>query len=568
MKKTSKFINKICLFAQINPKINLTAQEQFIFNVLLAANQEMNNGKTTLRVAGGWIRDRLLGKISDDIDIALDNVTGKQFENMLLQYGQNHPEARIGKSYTVDANVEKSKHLETTAVEINGIKIDFVNLRSEEYGNTRVPSMKMGTPQQDAERRDLTINALFYNINNGQIEDFVGGLKDLETMTLRTPLDPKKTCLDDPLRILRFLRFFSKYPNAKLDPKLLSTFYDKDVQMAYKNKVMPERAGKEIMKMMEYARPAESLDILLKSGLAEAIFNPEHPKLKEFQNIRDRENWFNFDQKNPNHDKTLDQHTIAVVQNINNQMKNMNVPSKIRGLMNWAAFMHDFGKAHNLGGQYVPDKGHWQYIGHQDYSEKMAASALDAFAVPEEDKSFIMNVIRHHMEPHGSSEWNDKTIRKFVQNKAKIFKTPEQIESYKQKLASEGNSPEQINEIIKWFTTDHWKLIMEHGRADEASEEDSKKLDSTINRINQQLQVMPPETPIIKPGEIIMTIQSINPKIKPNKPIGWVQELTDLVKDNQTKETTPEQAKQFIINQWNNPTSENGGKALKDKYAI
>ena len=90
-----------------------------------------------------------------------------------------------------------------------GVSIDLVNLRSEEYGeDSRVPEIKIGTPEQDALRRDLTINSLFYNINTKQVEDFTKmGLADLNKGTARTPLEPLKTFMDDPLRVLRTVRF-------------------------------------------------------------------------------------------------------------------------------------------------------------------------------------------------------------------------------------------------------------------------------------------------------------------------------------------------------------------------
>jgi tRNA nucleotidyltransferase (CCA-adding enzyme) len=91
--------------------------------------------------------------------------------------------------------------------------IDLVNLRSEEYAaDSRVPVIEIGTPEQDAMRRDLTVNALFYNINTGQIEDLTGkGISDLQARICRTPLDPLQTFMDDPLRVLRAVRFARRF---------------------------------------------------------------------------------------------------------------------------------------------------------------------------------------------------------------------------------------------------------------------------------------------------------------------------------------------------------------------
>ncbi len=91
--------------------------------------------------------------------------------------------------------------------------IDLVNLRSETYSeDSRVPEVQIGTPEQDAFRRDLTINSMFYNINEGKVEDFTGkGIGDLKNRILRTPLDPLQTFLDDPLRLLRTVRFANRF---------------------------------------------------------------------------------------------------------------------------------------------------------------------------------------------------------------------------------------------------------------------------------------------------------------------------------------------------------------------
>lgn len=98
----------------------------------------------------------------------------------------------------IAANPDQSKHLETATLRVHGEKLDCVNLRSEHYSDeSRIPVIEMGTPLQDAERRDFTINSLFYNLNTGQVEDFTGkGLRDLEAGIIRTPLDPRTTFLD------------------------------------------------------------------------------------------------------------------------------------------------------------------------------------------------------------------------------------------------------------------------------------------------------------------------------------------------------------------------------------
>lgn len=113
----------------------------------------------------------------------------------------------------IKSNSEKSKHLETATLRVHGLMIDLVNLRSEKYTeDSRVPTIDIGTPEEDAYRRDLTINSLFYNINKGEVEDFtMRGVQDIKDGIVRTPLDPLQTFLDDPLRVLRAVRFACRF---------------------------------------------------------------------------------------------------------------------------------------------------------------------------------------------------------------------------------------------------------------------------------------------------------------------------------------------------------------------
>ncbi|KAJ8905093.1 hypothetical protein NDN08_001604 [Rhodosorus marinus] len=161
--------------------------------------------RSDIRIAGGWVRDKLLGKNCEDVDIALEDETGAVFsEALLAEY--NRLEGSSAQAVTLAARPDQSKHLETTMFTLYGKSIDAVHLRKETYTeNSRVPAAVLfGTPQEDSNRRDFTINALFYNLRSEQVEDFTGrGLHDLENGILRTPVDPLTTLADDPLRLLR-----------------------------------------------------------------------------------------------------------------------------------------------------------------------------------------------------------------------------------------------------------------------------------------------------------------------------------------------------------------------------
>ena len=210
------------------PLSDLTEQEARIRKLLVDASEHIgtlpDHAKPTLRFAGGWVRDKLLGKSSDDIDVAIDNLSGYDF-GLLLKHFVTLPRAVakegvnnggksvLGALAKIEANPEKSKHLETATVKIFGLQIDLVNLRKETYvANSRNPTkLEFGTAEEDALRRDATINALFYNIHTLEVEDFTGrGLEDMERRIIKTPLPPLQTFKDDPLRVLRHIRFASR----------------------------------------------------------------------------------------------------------------------------------------------------------------------------------------------------------------------------------------------------------------------------------------------------------------------------------------------------------------------
>lgn len=155
---------------------------------------------------------QLLGLPSCDLDIALTIPSGHSFAVGFVDFlkTRNVATGSVGK---VAANPEQSKHLETGTTRIMGLECDFVGLRSETYTDSRIPDqVQLGTPEEDAARRDLTINSLFYNVHSRQVEDYTrSGLSDLEKRIARTPLPPVQTFEDDPLRVLRCIRFASRF---------------------------------------------------------------------------------------------------------------------------------------------------------------------------------------------------------------------------------------------------------------------------------------------------------------------------------------------------------------------
>jgi len=292
----------------IEANINLHASEEKLFRLLLRATKDQGLN-TTLRVAGGWVRDKLLeasnhspaeGLLAGsapvnaskiDIDIALDNMVGAEFavklNNWLREHGRHTMNVGI-----VSRNPEKSKHLETATMKLGGYSLDFVNLRTECYTDnySRIPSICIGTPTEDAYRRDLTINALFYNINTEQIEDFTGrGLSDLQRRLVRTPLPSRTTFLEDPLRVLRSIRFASRL-GFTMSQSLLEAASSAEVHNALLLKVSRERIGAEIEGMISSKAPLHAFHLIVGLGLGPIVFPlppnmvvPAPPPMRLFQ---------------------------------------------------------------------------------------------------------------------------------------------------------------------------------------------------------------------------------------------------------------------------------------------
>ncbi|KAI5181334.1 hypothetical protein NEOKW01_1528 [Nematocida sp. AWRm80] len=288
--------------------IQLTRTEKKLFNDLLVYNRSIG-GTTTLRVAGGWVRDKIMNVPCHDIDIVVDKGSGSVFAKGFLEYFQN--EDRIAREkgarkkrtlfgfYVIPYNHEKAKHLETASMNYMDYSIDFVALRTEEYTDSRIPRIRVGTPLEDALRRDLTINSLFYNICTREIEDLTGkGIEDINNKIIRTPLNPRETFLDDPLRILRVFRFASRL-GFSVTSDILEVLKEDLIVQRLEKIVSRERIGQEIKKTFACSKyyiglcymeqlkilriPFRTLKInsqkvtMYVSAQQKAIENPKHP---------------------------------------------------------------------------------------------------------------------------------------------------------------------------------------------------------------------------------------------------------------------------------------------------
>ena len=288
--------------------------------------QQQQKEQLVMRVAGGWVRDKLLQLQSHDIDIAVNVLTGHQAALLVKKFlehqkqrqqqqqqqqtdnnNNNTPQPHsllfsavsspsllstpppptttlsravtAGRIGVIAANPDQSKHLETATMKIAGVPVDFGNLRGAEVyaAHSRIPTTTMffGTARDDALRRDFTLNALFYNLNTGQVEDWTGrGLHDLRHGRLVTPLDALQTFRDDPLRVLRAIRFAVRY-QLELDPAMQAAAQNTDIHQALHVKISRERVGKELEGMLsgKGANPVVALRTISRLKLAGSVFS-------------------------------------------------------------------------------------------------------------------------------------------------------------------------------------------------------------------------------------------------------------------------------------------------------
>ena len=238
-----------------------------------------------MRWTGGWVRDKLLGVQSHDIDVALSTMTGVHFGEALQKYmaetGTRYEDEAKRQGFKADvkdihkiaANPEKSKHLETITTRMFGIDVDFVNLRKEVYADdSRNPQMEFGTAEEDALRRDATVNALFYNLDTQQVEDFTGrGLEDMSKHIIRTPLEPRQTFKDDPLRVLRLIRFACRL-GYEIEQSSQDSMKDKTIHDALRLKISRERVGVEVGKIFAGPDPYTGLKYINDFDLYATVF--------------------------------------------------------------------------------------------------------------------------------------------------------------------------------------------------------------------------------------------------------------------------------------------------------
>lgn len=394
----------------INIQSSLTDDERYVFDVLRAVANEYAPSATP-RVAGGWVRDKLTGQESDDIDVMVVGLSGAMFAELVTRHlGVKGP-------HVVRANPDASKHMETAGVSIplpdgRKVEIDFAMARTEVYHeDSRIPEIKPATAREDAERRDLTINSMFYNIMTGRVEDFTGkGIKDLITDTIRTPLDPVTTFRDDPLRIFRAVRFAAK-TGGKIDPETLAAMSDPQLREVIQKKISKERIQVELSKMLKLPGAAAGFQILKETGLWQDIIESAL-RGSEFEGQMSP---LDMDQNNPNHQLSLWDHSMEVFRHTLEQFADNDEETRL--VMALSAMMHDLGKLY-AGIQRQQSSEHTTYKGHDEVSARIAGLILRFLKFENRVIDQVVGYISRHMYIHPlmqkGRDVKDKTLRRFV----------------------------------------------------------------------------------------------------------------------------------------------------------
>jgi len=325
-----------------------------------------------LFLVGGYVRDRLLRHRSHDIDIVLEGDALAFSRDFARSHGYQAPVfyGRFG----------------TAMLEVDSIKIEFATARKESYSDdSRKPIVAPATIYEDLSRRDFTINAIAENLLTRKLLDPFGGKKDLKEKILRTPIDPDKTFFDDPLRILRGVRFAA----------VLGFTICTETKEAMKrnitrlNIVSRERIADEILKTLGARRPGYGFRLLDEIGALD-ILMPEVSVLKE--------------KPADNQCKELLDHTLLALDNAAGFTRNR--------VVRLATLLHDIGKPRT----FKVEGNKVSFHRHEFVGEKMSWKIMERLMIPQDEAKKVAKLIRYHLRPHLLAKENptDNALARFI----------------------------------------------------------------------------------------------------------------------------------------------------------
>lgn len=332
--------------------------QHIIFSVIAEEAKELDYQAF---VVGGYVRDILLKRKSKDIDIV---VSGSGIE--LAE--------KIAARLHIPVNV--FRNFGTAMIKYDGLEIEFVGARKESYRlDSRKPIVETGTLDDDHKRRDFTINAMAIHLtesNFGELIDPFDGVRDLENKIIKTPLDPEVTFSDDPLRMMRAIRFASQL-HFTIDPKAIKAINTLGDRLKI---VSPERITDELNKIILSPKPSVGFELLYKNGLLQLFF-PQLCLLAGVEYVDGKGHKDNF------------YHTLQVLDNVAKNSDDL--------WLRWAALLHDIAKPATK--RFEPGIG-WTFHGHEDKGARMVKHIFRQFKLPLNEKmKFVEKLVLLHLRP-------------------------------------------------------------------------------------------------------------------------------------------------------------------------
>lgn len=345
-------------------------------------------------VIGGYVRDCFLGRNCSDIDIVVEG-SGIDFAHAVGE--------RTGKY------VSYFKNFGTAMLHFQGDEIEFVGARRESYRReSRKPIVEDGTIEDDQKRRDFTINAMAFSLQKdsfGELVDPFGGIRDLAAGIIRTPLEPDTTYSDDPLRMLRAVRFAAKLSTPEVQFRIVPESLESMRRMRSRVSILSrERIVEELSKMLLTDRPSIAFRLMDETGLLEYVL-PQLLELKGTETVDGRGHKENFS------------HTLSVVDNVAASEKAAiakgllkdylpqidgdgfveSVRTEPNVWLRWAALLHDIGKPASK--KYDPEVG-WTFHGHEFIGSKMVPKIFKDLSMPLNEKmKYVQKLVKLHLRP-------------------------------------------------------------------------------------------------------------------------------------------------------------------------
>lgn len=348
-----------------------------VFKIVSEASRKTG---TEVYVIGGFVRDLILNRSSKDIDF------------VVLGDGIALAEAVV-KCIDGVHKINVFKNFGTAMIHYKEIQIEFVGARKESYNfDSRKPVVKSGTLKDDQNRRDFTINAMAISLNQstfGELIDPFEGMKDIERKVIKTPLDPELTFSDDPLRMMRAVRFASQL-NFSVLPVTVNAISKNRERIKI---ISGERISEEFNKILLSEKPSIGIKLLDKTGLLGIIF-PQLVALKGIEVIEGKAHKDNF------------YHTLEVVDKISTQTDNL--------WLRWAALLHDIGKA--VTKKFNNETG-WTFHGHETKGARMVAHIFRQLKLPLNEKMrYVQKLVNLHLRPIALAEEGvtDSAIRRLL----------------------------------------------------------------------------------------------------------------------------------------------------------